>query len=602
MLRRRIAALAQFALHIEHVDPFAVFATDVFKRAAGPEARAGMEHDRTRLGPGDHCKSLPETARLTLGNQCIDQGRSHTSPLETVTHINADLARIAIAGERMERGCIGIADHRSIAAARDKAGEAAIQRLADPFGDFRSGGRIGFECRGALLYIVGINLRDGRRIDQSGRIDGNRITHHRRMPETARQAKLRFVGQLPTAQVMHRRDIDIAILGGGLAGGLIALTLANTRPDLSLLVVEAGETLGGNHVWSFFASDVAMDDAWLLEPLIAARWDSYDVHFPAHSRTLATPYRSITSERLDAALREVLPAGSLLTGAAVASATPKSFELADGQTISAGGVIDARGASALPHMAGGWQKFAGQMLRLEQPHGLERPVVMDARVEQIDGYRFVYCLPFSASEVFIEDTYYADTAELDVPTLRRRIAAYANAQSWKIAEISREETGVLPVIAAGNFDAFWQAQGRDTALAGTRAALVHPLTSYSLPDAARYARHIGQLTDLGGAALCKASYDWASRHWRQGKFYRMLTTMLFSAAAPQDRFRILERFYRLPAGLVERFYSGRSTPGDKLRILAGKPPVPITAALASLFGQGRPLSSLDHQPPEDQQR
>jgi lycopene beta-cyclase len=390
---------------------------------------------------------------------------------------------------------------------------------------------------------------------------------------------------------MQQLDTDIAIVGGGLAGGLIALALAKLRPELKLLVIEQGDTFGGNHVWSSFESDVAPENAWLVEPLIAARWDGYGVHFPGHSRVLTTPYRSITSERLDAALRAALSESALLTGQSVTEVGQNRVTLGAERTVNAGGVIDARGATGLPHMAGGWQKFVGQMLRLERPHGLTRPTVMDARVEQIDGYRFVYCLPFSATEVFVEDTYYADGPHLDLPVLRGRIADYASAQGWTVAEVSREETGVLPVIAKGDFAAFWNGEG--PARAGARAALIHPLTSYSLPDAVRLAVHLARLPDLSGASLAKASYDWALAHWRQRSFYRMLTRMLFGAAQPQGRYRMLERFYRLPEPLIERFYAGRSTTADALRILAGKPPVPIASAIASLAGGGRPLSPLD---------
>ncbi len=390
---------------------------------------------------------------------------------------------------------------------------------------------------------------------------------------------------------MDGRDIDIAILGGGLAGGLIALALAKMRPGISLLLVESGKSFGGNHVWSFFESDIAPQHRWLLDPLIAARWDGYCVHFPGHSRTLSTPYRSITSERLDEALRRSLPGEALLNGAEVMFATHNGFTLSDGRSFRAGGVVDARGATALPHMRGGWQKFAGQMLQLEAPHGLEQPIVMDARVEQFDGYRFVYCLPFSASEVFVEDTYYSDDATLDVAALRGRIADYAEGQNWRISGVLREETGVLPVIAGGDFDAFW-AQGESAARAGTRAGLIHPLTSYSLPDAVRFAQYIAQLANVSGAALAEAGYAWAKRHWRHGRNYRMLARLLFGAAQPLERYRILERFYALPEKLIERFYAGRSTPADFFRILAGKPPVPVGSAIAAVAGNGAPLAAL----------
>jgi lycopene beta-cyclase len=59
--------------------------------------------------------------------------------------------------------------------------------------------------------------------------------------------------------------------------------------------------------------------------------------------------------------------------------------------------------------------------------------------------------------------------------------------------------------------------------------------------------------------------------------------MLLRAADPPQRYRVLERFYRLPEPLIERFYAGRSTFGDRLRILAGKPPVALTRAFAAMM-------------------
>lgn len=412
------------------------------------------------------------------------------------------------------------------------------------------------------------------------------------MPQSPAQAKLLHEYMSPNESVMERHDIDIAILGGGLAGGLAALALARMRPGLSLLLVEAGERPGGNHVWSFFESDVETHARWLTDPLVTARWDGYDVRFAGHSRHLSTPYRSITGESLAMRLRAALPADALLTGTAVREAGQASLTLEDGRRITAGGVIDARGAAGLPHMAGGWQKFAGQILRTAAPHGLSRPVVMDARVEQLDGYRFVYCLPFAEREVFVEDTYYSDDATLDLPLLRGRIAAYAAAQGWQVTDIAREETGVLPVVARGDFAAFWGSETHPARI-GARAATLHPLTSYSLPFAVRTALAIAALPDLSGAALARASHDLARRHWQSTRFYRMLARMLFGASEPQERHLMLERFYRLPQDLIERFYAARSTGADKARVLAGRPPVRLGAALASLAGRGRPLTPLE---------
>jgi lycopene beta-cyclase len=59
--------------------------------------------------------------------------------------------------------------------------------------------------------------------------------------------------------------------------------------------------------------------------------------------------------------------------------------------------------------------------------------------------------------------------------------------------------------------------------------------------------------------------------------------MLFKAAEPADRYLVLQRFYRLPASLIARFYAGRSTLADKVRVLIGKPPVRIGRAIRAVL-------------------
>jgi lycopene beta-cyclase len=51
---------------------------------------------------------------------------------------------------------------------------------------------------------------------------------------------------------------------------------------------------------------------------------------------------------------------------------------------------------------------------------------------------------------------------------------------------------------------------------------------------------------------------------------------------------VLERFYGLPEALIARFYAARLTGLDKLRILSGKPPVPIGAALRCIEEKAQP--------------
>ncbi len=388
---------------------------------------------------------------------------------------------------------------------------------------------------------------------------------------------------------------DLAIVGGGLAGGLIALALAKKQPGLDVRIVEGADSIGGNHLWSFFASDIEEGNRWIVAPLVSYGWTHYDIAFPAHKRTLKSAYYSIESERLDTVVRATLPPQALMTGRKVLAASPTAVVLVDGDRIEAKGVIDARGPGDLSLLDLGWQKFVGMEFALDEPHDLTHPIVMDATVPQIDGYRFVYTLPFSATRLFVEDTYYSDTPDLYRPKpgvggvggsnadpIAERVLEYAAAHGWQTQHIVREESGVLPVTMGGDFEAYWQSGGNKVAKAGMRAGLFHPTTGYSLPDAVRMAALIATASDLSGAGLHSLTHDFARKTWKERGFYRMLDKMLFRAADPDERYRVLERFYRLNPQLVRRFYAGRSTLFDKVRVLSGKPPVTIPRAMRAI--------------------
>lgn len=395
---------------------------------------------------------------------------------------------------------------------------------------------------------------------------------------------------------------DIVIVGGGLAGGLIALALHRHVPGCRFLVIEAGRTLGGHHRWSWFETDIRPGARGLMTGFALNGWDEgYDITFPGLGRTLPTAYRSLASAEFHRALMAELPEGRVMLGTKVAGLNAGGVTLADGTRLAAKRVIDCRAFKSSQHLAGGWQVFLGQHFRCETPHGLTRPVIMDASVDQLAphgngaAYRFVYVLPLSPTEVFIEDTYYADQPKMDAEVLKGRVAEYAHRHGWKGAVID-QEAGILPVISGGDFKAaLAEVAIPGVALAGARGGFSHPLTSYTLPFAVDNALAIAGLLarrpEVSGtelAAFCKRR---ATRHWGATAYYRMLSRMLFEAAEPDKRVVVFEHFYALKGRLVERFYAGRSTWPDRLRILTGKPPVAIPRAIRALFSSGKPFTT-----------
>lgn len=376
---------------------------------------------------------------------------------------------------------------------------------------------------------------------------------------------------------------DLILAGGGLSAGLLALRLRRARPDLRIVILERGATLGAGHTWSAFESDFAPGSLGWVRPLAAHRWPDYAVRFPEHARRLSTPYLSISDDRLHAAVMAELGKGVELN-AQVTELREDGAVLADGRRFAAPAVVDARGPDGDGGLVLGFQKFLGLEVETAAPHGVAAPVIMDATVPQRDGYRFLYLLPFSPTRMLIEDTRYADGPALDQADLLAEARAYAAGRGWTIAREVRVEHGVLPVALAGDIEAFWAQATRESPVGriGLRAALFHPTTGYSLPDAVRAAERIAALPQLTTASIADAARALSTELWRARGFYRLLNRMLFRAAPGPERYRILQRFYRLPEPLVRRFYAAECTGADKLRILSGRPPVPIGRALGCL--------------------
>lgn len=375
---------------------------------------------------------------------------------------------------------------------------------------------------------------------------------------------------------------DLILVGGGLANSLIACRLLQREPGLDLRVLEAEARLGGNHTWSFHESDVSVEQLRWLGPLVEHRWPGYSVAFPGRRRRLAGGYCSLTGEHLHRVVAPLL-GERLAVEAAVDRVEPDHVVLETGEVLEAAAVIDGRGDPELGGMALCYQKFVGQHLELEGPHGLAEPLLMDATVPQHDGYRFVYLLPFGAAEVLVEDTYYSESSKLDAALCRERIAGYVEARGWRVARLKREERGVLPIVLDGDIESFWAGVPRSQVRAGTRAALFHPTTGYSFPEAVHLADAVARERRLDSTALAELVRERSRRRWREQAFFRMLNRMLFLAAAPDERYRILEHFYRLPVDLIERFYAGQLRPADQLRILSGRPPVPVGRALRAAW-------------------
>lgn len=367
--------------------------------------------------------------------------------------------------------------------------------------------------------------------------------------------------------------VDLALAGGGLQSALIVAALQQVetpRPAPAwrrVALVERG-AVGGNHTWCFFGGDLSPAMQRRVAPFVTRSWSSYEVRFPGYRRRLDTPYYMISSPRLRRAVRALLAARGdalLWERTAVDRLDAATLHLAGGRRIRAGMVIDARGGHP-PGTDCGYQKFYGQELTLRAPHGLTRPIVMDATVPQYDGFRFMYVLPLGPRRALLEDTTFSDGPDLDEEQRRRGIAAWLQRRGWRAEQVHRTERGVLPMPlrpppppppAAGVLPG------------GYRGGWFHPATGYSLPLAA-------ELAELVAAhprpALAVAAAGARQRLQRRQRFCCLLNRLLFQGYRGAARRAVFSRFYRLPEATIRRFYRLRLGAGDKLRILGGRPP------------------------------
>jgi lycopene beta-cyclase len=380
-------------------------------------------------------------------------------------------------------------------------------------------------------------------------------------------------------------DFDYILVGGGLQNGLITLALRAYQPGARIALIERDGALGGNHTWCFHGSHVDAGARTWLEPLVVNRWPGYRILFPEGEHRLEECYSRISSKRLHAVVSEAIEGhgeSTLLLGTAVADVGADWVHLGSGGTVRAMAVIDGRGAVPLqPNAPSGYQKFLGLEVELEAPHGLDVPIIMDATVEQVDGYRFIYVLPLDDRTVLIEDTYFHDSPVLSAKDARQRIHAYAATRGWSISTMRREESGVLPMPWAEA-----HRPDRSGALAaGYRGGWFHPGTGYSLPVAVRLATFVAKRPP---DALFGPDLDAFQRqHRAQARFARFLNRLMFRWYPPGARRAIFERFYRLPQDTIERFYALRLRPIDRLRLLSGRPPRGLSVRHRLAAGVGR---------------
>ncbi|PIU00737.1 MAG: lycopene cyclase [Bdellovibrionales bacterium CG10_big_fil_rev_8_21_14_0_10_45_34] len=368
---------------------------------------------------------------------------------------------------------------------------------------------------------------------------------------------------------------SVVLVGGGLSSSILAWYFRSTHPLVEITIFdEKSEAELSKKTWSFHRSDIGQEYE-RIRPLVNFSWPQYEVRFRSYSKIYDSEYSTLKPSHLKKRLEEV----------GVNFYINCKVQIVDAQTVShANGVvkadlvIDGRGQSPYSKGTCGYQKFHGLEIQTVSDHKIAVPILMDATVNQIDGYRFFYVLPLSKDRLLVEDTRYSDTTELNVSDYKNEIARYcADVLKIQIKEVTSEETGVLPIPFAPRL-----AKTFLFPTIGTAGQYCHPVTSYTLADSVRVSKEICQLENINTTSVMDLLNQYRESRAKVNSFYFKLNRLLFLAGKPTERWRIFEHFYAMPASTVARFYAGETTALDKMRILSGKPPVPILDAIRVL--------------------
>lgn len=354
------------------------------------------------------------------------------------------------------------------------------------------------------------------------------------------------------------------ILGGGLWGGLLAHRWHALYPEVPFLLVEARETFGGNHTWSFHDSDLKRSALEWLKPFIEKTWPSYEVRFPEFNRVLDLPYHSMTSEKFHEVLLRSLPENRYRL--------QENIDLEEA-LLRAPWVIDARGLY-FPKETG-WQKFLGKELVLMDNHNLPHPVLMDCLIPQTDGFRFLYLLPFDEKRILVELTSYSNDPEINEREYEEFLSKVISEKGWRVDSVRRVEKASLPIPIKRSEEA-----PRENV--SDFGGIFHDTTGYSLPDAVRV------IEALLEAPPEQKTFAEALKNYRQDRrsdraFFRLLNRFMFKASGPGERYRMLQFFYKHDPLLISHFYAGKMSTLERLRFFLGKPPISLTDALREVL-------------------
>src|SRR5688572_12489380 len=209
------------------------------------------------------------------------------------------------------------------------------------------------------------------------------------------------------------RRQGVLIAGGGVAGSLAALAMARLRPEVPLLIVEEGERFGGHCFHHLFVDEVDLAERALLAAIPGHRWPGFYLAFPGLNRNLKGEIGGFEPEALHKAMVDTLRPDQYRLGTRVVAVRDDALVLDGGETIKAEGALDARGAANLSMLDLLYETRVERQIRTVAPHRLDRPLLIDATIEQSFGFSFIQAFPIGDDRMRIAKLLVSERSQPD---------------------------------------------------------------------------------------------------------------------------------------------------------------------------------------------
>lgn len=374
-------------------------------------------------------------------------------------------------------------------------------------------------------------------------------------------------------------QVELLILGGGLAGLSLASRLARCKSLGRVCLIEPRRRYVDDRSWGFWTS---ANSHWAKTA--TRSWEQW--RFSQHKRqgvvSRAQDWRYVylrSSDVYHAALEAMAAAAhiELMPGTRAEAVTPGCdgfIVTTNAGAIVARHVVDTRPPSAQRVAASlMFQCFAGREVELDSPDldPSQLELMTDMRADA-QGFVFSYVLPFSARRALVEATRFS-TTPLSAATLTADLDALMRARGWQDARVLRTEQALLPM-GLPPLDAADAVPG--VVHAGTGGGALRAASGYGFLRIQAWAERCAVAVARGSAPLAQPP---------EPRLRRVMDEVFLRALAANPQ-RAPEFFMRLaeavPGAAFVRFMSDQARADDLARIVAALPPGPFLRSLLRL--------------------